>query len=181
MKKALMLCLLAFGITAAKAQCPINEILTTKEPQVIASLIEGNTDCIKQALTQNPEYQSFKVYVDYLYNTSAPWIYHTNAPKEKLFEDFYTTWGKAYPTMSSAAPENPEFYAAVKAMVDTDPAFFKQKKETKVPIKYQHWLYVKSLIAKYGERNVTVLANAASKIANISNVSTANYATFVSN
>ncbi|MBC7401400.1 MAG: hypothetical protein H7289_15785 [Mucilaginibacter sp.] len=178
MKKALMFCLLAFGITAAKAQCPINEILTTKDPQTIAGLIEGNTDCIKQSLTQNPEYQSFRVYVDYLYNTSAPWIYHTNSQKEKLFEDFYTAWGKAYPTMSSAAPDSPEFYVAVKVMVATDPTFFTQKKETKVPIKYQQWLHVKTLIAKYGERNVTLLANATSKIANIS---TANYAAFVSN
>jgi hypothetical protein len=178
MKKALMFCLLAFSIITVKAQCPINEILTTKDPQTIAGLIEGNTDCIKQALTQNPEYQSFKVYVDYLYNTSSPWIYHTNPQKEKLFEDFYKTWGKAYPTMSSAAPENPEFYAALKTMVDSDPAFFKQKKDTKVPIKYQHWLYVKHLITKYGERKVTLLANAASKIANIS---TANYAAYVSN
>jgi hypothetical protein len=173
-----MFCLLAFGITVAKAQCPINEILTTKDPQVIASLIEGNTDCIKQSLTQNPEYQSFKVYVDYLYNTSATWVYHTNPQKEKLFEDFYNTWGEAYPTMSSAAPVNPDFYAAVKVMVDSDPAFFKQKKETKVPVKYQQWLYVKRLVAKYGERNVTVLANAASKIVNLS---TANYAAYVSN
>lgn len=178
MKKALIFFVLAFGIIVAKAQCPINEILTTRDPQNIAGLIEGNTDCIKQALTQNPEYQSFRVYVDYLYNTSAPWIYHTNPQKEKLFEDFYKTWGKAYPTMSSATPANPEFYAAVKAMVAADPLFFKQKKETKVPIKYQQWLYVKHLVAKYGERNVTLLANATSKIANLA---TANYAAFVSN
>ncbi|MES2377810.1 MAG: hypothetical protein V4553_14585 [Bacteroidota bacterium] len=178
MKKALMFCMLAFGITAAKAQCPINEILTTKDPQIIAGLIEGNTDCIKQSLTQNPEYQSFRVYVDYLYNTSAPWVYHTNPQKEKLFEDFYKAWGETYPTMSSAAPVNPDFYAAIKTMVATDPAFFAQKKETKVPVKYQQWLYVKHLVATYGERNVTLLANATSKIVNLS---TANYAAFVSN
>jgi hypothetical protein len=178
MKKALMLCLLAFGISAAKAQCPINEILTTKEPQNIASLIENNTDCIRQALTQDPEYKTFRVYVDYLYNTSKPWIYHTNLQKEKLFEDFYNTWGEAYPTMSSTAPVNPDFYDAVKAMVATDPAFFTQKKETKVPVKYQQWLYVKNLVAKYGERNVVILANATGKIANLA---TANYNVFVSN
>jgi hypothetical protein len=180
MKKALMFCLLAFCISVAKAQCPINEILTTKDPQTIAGLIEGNTDCIKQALTQNPEYQSFRSYVDYLYNTSAPWVYHTNPQKEKLFEDFYNTWGKVYPTMSSAAPVNFEFYAAIKTMIAADPAFFTQKKETKIPIKYQQWLHVKTLVAKYGERNVTLLANAASKIANLSTANS-NYAAFVSN
>ncbi|MDB5004144.1 MAG: hypothetical protein JWQ34_2369 [Mucilaginibacter sp.] len=178
MKKALMLCLLAFGITTAKAQCPINDILTTKDPQTIASLIENNIDCIRQALTQNPDYQTFKVYVDYLYNTSTPWIYHTNVQKEKLFEDFYNTWGEAYPTMSSTAPVNPDFYAAVKTMIATDPAFFAQKKETKIPLKYQQWLYVKNLVAKYGERNVVILANATGKIANLA---TANYNAFVSN
>jgi hypothetical protein len=178
MKKALMLCLLAFGITAAKAQCPINDILTTKDPQNIASLIENNIDCIRQALTQNPDYQTFRVYVDYLYNTSTPWIYHTNLQKEKLFEDFYNTWGETYPTMSSTTPVNPDFYDAVKAMVATDPAFFTQKKETKVPVKYQQWLYVKNLVAKYGERKVVILANATGKIANLA---TANYNVFVSN
>ncbi|MCC8425588.1 hypothetical protein [Mucilaginibacter sp. UR6-11] len=179
MKKALLFCLLAFGInTATNAQCPINEILTTKDPQTIAGLIDGNTDCLRQALTQNPEYQNFRVYVDYLYNTSSPWIYHTNLQKEKLFQDFYNTWGDAYPTMSSSAPVNPGFYDAVKAMVATDPAFFAQRRDTKVPVKYQQWLYVKNLIAKYGERNVVLLANATAKIANLA---TANYTVFVSN
>jgi hypothetical protein len=179
MKKALLFCLLAFGINlAAKAQCPINDILTTKDPQVIAGLIENNTDCLRQALTQNGEYQNFRVYVDYLYNTSSPWIYHTNLQKEKLFEDFYTAWGEAYPTMSSAVPSSTEFDDAVKAMVATDPAFFTQRKETKVPIKYQQWLYVKNLIAKYGERNVVLLANATAKIANLA---TSNYTVFVAN
>ncbi|TSJ40464.1 hypothetical protein FO440_11960 [Mucilaginibacter corticis] len=179
MKKALMLCLLAFGINVAtKAQCPINEILTTKDPQTIATLIENNTECIKESLTQNPEFQNFRVYVDYLYNTSRPWIYHTNLQKEKLFADFYATWGLAYPTMSSPAPADPEFYEALKAMVATDPAFFTQRKETKIPVKYQQWLYVKSLIAKYGERNVVALANAAGKVANLA---TNNYQIYVAN
>lgn len=179
MKRALMFCLVAFGMSiSAQAQCPINEILTTKEPQVIATMIEANTDCIRQALTQNPEYQNFRVYVDYLYNTSAPWIYHSNLQKEKLFQDFYATWGQAYPTMSSAAPTDPNFYAALKEMVATDPAYFTQRKETKIPIKYKQWLYVKNLIAKYGERNVVLLANATSKIANLA---TPDYTVFVSN
>lgn len=179
MKKALMFCLLAFGINlATKAQCPINEILTVKDPQTIASMIENNTECIRQSLIQNPEYQSYRVYVDYLYNTSNPWIYHTNLQKEKLFEDFYKTWRKVYPTMSSAKPENPGFYEALRVMVATDPAFFAQKKETAIPIKYQQWLYVKNLVAKYGERNVVQLANATAKIANLS---TTNYNAFVSN
>jgi hypothetical protein len=179
MKKALMFCLLAFGINmSTKAQCPINDILTTKDPQIIAGLIENNTDCLRQALTQNPEYQNFRVYVDYLYNTSSPWIYHTNLQKEKLFEDFYNTWGEVYPTMSSTTPLNSDFYDAVKAMIATDPAFFIQRKETKVPVKYQQWLYVKNLIAKYGERNIIQLANATAKIANLA---TDNYTVFVSN
>ncbi len=178
MKKALMFCLLAFSITVAKAQCPINDILTTKDPQTIASLIEGNTDCLRQALTQNPDFHTFRVYIDYLYNTSTPWIYHTNLQKEKLFTDFYNTWGKTYPTMSSKMPESPEFYAAVKEMVATDPAFFTQKKETKIPVKYQQWLYVKNLVAKYGERNVVILANATGKLANLA---TDNYNVYVSN
>lgn len=179
MKKALVLCLVAFGMSiSAKAQCPINEILTTKEPQVIAGLIEANTDCIRQALTQNPEYQGFRVYVDYLYNTSTPWIFHTNLQKEKLFQDFYEKWGQAYPTMSSPAPADEEFYVAIKEMVATDPAYFVQHKETKIPIKYQQWLYVKNLLAKYGERNVMLLANATAKIANLA---TPNYTVFVSN
>jgi len=163
---------------SAKAQCPINEILTTKEPQAIASLIDNNVDCIRQSLTQNPEYQNFRVYIDYLYNTSAPWIFHTNLQKEKLFADFYDRWGDAYPTMSSAAPTDLEFYAAIKEMVITDPVFFTQHKETKIPVKYQQWLYVKNLIAKYGERNIVLLANATAKIANLA---TPNYTVFVSN
>ena len=96
MKKAVVLFLLAFGMIAAvKAQCPINDILTTRDPQVIANLIDNNTDCIKQALTQNPDYQNFKMYVDYLYNSSSPWVYHTNPDKEKLFNNFYDKWGAA--------------------------------------------------------------------------------------
>jgi hypothetical protein len=179
MKKALLFCLLAFSINlATKAQCPINEILTTKDPQTIAALIENNTECIRQSLIQNTDFQNFRVYVDYLYNTSSSWIYHTNLQKEKLFEDFYKNWGDAYPTMSSAKPENPEFYEAVKTMVATDPAFFTQKKETAIPIKYQQWLYVKNLVAKYGERNIVLLANATAKIANLA---TTNYTVFVSN
>lgn len=179
MKRALLFCLVAFGFgVAARAQCPISEILTTKEPQAIATLIENNTDCLRQALTQNPEYQNFRVYIDYIYNTSTPWIFHTNLQKDKLFQDFYDRWGQAYPTMSSPAPEDPEFYAALKEMVATDPIFFTQHKETKIPVKYQQWLYVKNLIAKYGERNVVILANATAKIANLA---TPNYTVFVAN
>src|SRR6185312_676170 len=134
-------CLVAFGVSiSAKAQFPINDILTTKEPQVIATRIENNTDCLRQALTQSPEYQNFRVYVDYLYNTSTPWIFHTNLQKEKLFQDFYDKWGQTFPTMSSATPTDPEFYAALKEMVATDPPYFVQHKETKIPIKYQQWL-----------------------------------------
>ncbi|MDB5117169.1 MAG: hypothetical protein JWQ79_2661 [Mucilaginibacter sp.] len=177
MKKVLLVCLVAFGMKAA-AQCPINEILTTRDPQIIASLIENNTDCIKQSLTQNPEYQNFKVYVDYLYNTSSPWVYHTNPDKEKLFNDFYAKWGDAYPTMRSTEPASPEFYKAVQAMVATDPAFFVQKKETKIPVRYKQWLYVKDITRKYGERNVILLTNAAAKIANLP---TTNYSAYVSN
>ncbi|WP_214070005.1 hypothetical protein [Mucilaginibacter sp. dw_454] len=180
MKKALMLCLVALGISVAvKAQCPINEILTTKDPQIITNLIEANTDCIRQAIAQGSEYQNFRVYVDYLYNTSAPWIYHTNLPKEKLFEDFYKTWGHAYPTMSSEIPSDPRFYEALKNMVATDPAYFTQRKVTKIPVKYQQWLYVKNLVAKYGDHDVVALANATAKIANLAMPD--DYNVFVSN
>ncbi|HWZ36130.1 MAG TPA: hypothetical protein VNW51_08235 [Mucilaginibacter sp.] len=179
MKKALLLCLVAFGVdAAARAQCPISEILTTREPQAITALIEANTDCLQQALTQNPEYQSFRVYVDYLYNTSTPWIFHTDLQKEKLFQDFYAKWGKAYPTLRSHIPDDPEFYTAIKEMTATDPSYFIQRKETKIPVKYQQWLYVKNLIAKYGERNIVALANATAKIANLA---TPNYTLFVAN
>lgn len=178
MKKALIVCLLAFGMNAtAWAQCPINEILTTKDPQAIASLIENNTDCIKQSLTQNTDYQNLKVYVDYLYNTASPWVYHTNPDKEKLFDDFYAKWGTAYPNMHSPVPATAEFTKAVQAMVATDPAFFVQQKETAVPIRYQQWLHVKNLNSKYGERTIVLLTNAASKIANLS---AQNYSAYVS-
>jgi hypothetical protein len=178
MKKVFIVCLLALGMNAAKAQCPINDILTNKDPLVIAGLIEANTDCLKQTLTQSPEYASVRVYVDYVFNTSAPWIFHTNLPKEKLFEDFYVTWGNAYPSVNSNQPDNQEFYDALKVMVATDPDYFVQKKETRIPVKYQQWLYVKGLNAKYGERNVTILAKAASKITNLP---TANYTAFATN
>lgn len=177
MKRMFIIFLLAMGFNAAKAQCPVNEILSTKDPLVIAGLIEANTDCLKQTLTQNPEYTSIRVYVDYVFNTSAPWIYHTNLQKEKLFEDFYQTWSNAYPSVTSNLPENKEFYEAVKEMVKTDPDYFTQKKETRVPLKYQQWLYVKGLKEKYGERNLNILANAAAKIANLPS---ANYTAFVS-
>jgi hypothetical protein len=167
MKKALLLCLLAFGMNATvNAQCPINDILTTRDPQTITSLIENNTDCIKQALTQNPEYENFKMYLDYIYNTSQAWVYHAYPEKEKQFAEFYNTWGKDYPTMRSPLPESPEFYKAMNAIVATDPAFFEQKKVTKIPLKYMHWLYVKHMNQKYGEQAVLNLTNAAAKIAN---------------
>lgn len=170
MKKGLFICLLALSIGSAKAQCPINDILTNKDPLVIAGLIEANTDCLKQSLTQSPEYASIKVYIDYVFNTSAPWIYHTNQQKEKLFEEFYETYGSIYPTINANLPESHEFYEAITTMIATDPEYFVQKKETRVPIKYQQWLYVKGLMSTYGERNVTILANAASKIANLPSV-----------
>lgn len=179
MKKRLLLCLVAFGFgLAARAQCPISDILTTKEPQAIAALIDANTDCLQQALTQNPDYQNFRVYVDYIYNTSTPWIFHTNPQKEELFQDFYAKWGKVYPSMKSPMPDDPEFYAAIKEMIATDPTYFIQRKETKIPVKYQQWLYVKNLIAKYGERNVVALANATAKIANLA---TPNYTLIATN
>src|SRR4051812_39740713 len=131
MKKVLIICLLALGFNVAKAQCPINDILTNKDPLVIAGLIEANTDCLKQSLTQSPEYASIRVYIDYVYNTSAPWIYHTNPQKEKLFEEFYETYGSIYPTISSNMPDNHDFYEAIKTMVATDPDYFAQKKETR--------------------------------------------------
>jgi|SRR6187402_193575 len=168
MKKVLFACLLAFGMnTATKAQCPITEILTTRDIQTVANLIENNTDCIKQSLTQNSEYLSFKMYVDYLYNSSTPWIYHTNPQKEKLFSDFYTKWGKDYPTLRANVPTSEEFKKDVAAMVATDPEFFKQGKESAVPQKYKQWLYVQDMNKRYGEHKVLSLANAVAKVANM--------------
>lgn len=168
MKKVLIACALAFGISATtKAQCPINEILTTRDIQNVANMIELNTDCLKAALTQNPEYQSFKTYVDFLYNNSRPWIYHTNPQKEKLFSNFYQKWGKDYPNLASAPPESEEFKKDIAAMIATDPEFFKQKKATAVPQQYKQWLYVQDLNRKYGEDKVLSLAVATSKIANL--------------
>jgi hypothetical protein len=179
MKKLLIIFLLAVSFNAVKAQCPINDLLSNKDPLVIAGLIEANTDCIKQTLTQNPEYANIKVYIDYVYNKSAPWIYHTNPAKEKLFAEFYQNWSSAYPTVTSNVPDNADFYRALAAMVKTDPDYFEQKKETRIPVKYQQWLFVKGLIEKHGERNVSILANAASKIANLP--SNSNYTAFSSN
>lgn len=168
MKNVFLACVLAFGVTAtSKAQCPINEILTTRDIQTVANMIEGNTDCIKQELTQNEEYQGFKAYVDYLYNSTKPWIYHTNPEKEKLFTEFYTKWAKDYPTLNSAAAITDEFKKDMAAMVATDPAYFKQNKATAVPQKYREWLYVQDLKKRYGENKVLSLANAAAKIANL--------------
>ncbi len=168
MKKVLIVCALAFGIsTTTNAQCPINEILTTRDIQNVANMIEANTDCIKTALTQNSEYQSIKTYVDFLYNNTRPWIYHTNPQKEKLFNDFYQKWGKDYPSLAVAAPESEEFKKDIAAMIATDPEFFKQKKATTVPQQYKQWLYVQDLNRKYGENKVLSLAVATSKIANL--------------
>ncbi len=176
MKNLLVICLLAFSISA-KAQCPINDILVTRDLQAIANMIDNNTDCIKQALVQNPDYENFRLYLDYLYNTSSAWIYHTNPAKEKLFDEFYKTWGEEYPTLRSPAPTSEAFYKAMNAMVATDPAFFEQKKITKIPIKYKQWLYVKDMNRKYGEHAVVSLANAAAKIANLQSP---NYAAYIS-
>ncbi len=178
MKKLFFIFLLAIAFNAAKAQCPINEILSSKDPLVIAGLIEANTDCIKQTLIQSPEYTNVKVYIDYVYNISAPWIYHTNLVKEKLFEEFYEKWSSIYPSVNANLPDSKEFYEAVADMVETDQEYFAQKKETRVPVKYQQWLYVKGLKEKYGERNINILANAAAKITNLK--ATSNYAAFVS-
>jgi hypothetical protein len=60
-------------------------------------------------------------------------------------------------------------------MVSTDPAFFVQKKATRIPIKYQQWLTIQNLNKKYGERNIILLTNAAAKIANLP---TPNYIAF---
>lgn len=175
MKNAFVICLLVFSMNA-KAQCPINEILVTRDLQTIANMIENNTDCIKQALTQNPDYSNFKLYLDYIYNTSSAWVYHTNPDKEKLFNDFYNTWGEYYPTLRSPLPTSEGFYKAMQAMIATDPAFFEQKKASKIPSKYKQWLYVKDMNRKYGEHAVISLTNAAAKIANLQS---GNYAAYI--
>jgi hypothetical protein len=168
MKRVFIVCLLALGMNATtKAQCPINEILVMRDLSNIANMIDNNTECIKQALVYNPEYTGFKMYLDYLYNTSSPWVYHTNPEKEKLFADFYSKWGKEYPSLRSEMPMNGEFYKAMKEMVATDPAFFKQEKRTLIPSKYKEWLYVQDLNRKYGVNAVIHAENAAAKIANL--------------
>ena len=174
MKIAIFVCLVAFSLKAA-AQCPINEVLTTRDPQNITNLIENNTDCFKQALTQNPEYAPFKTYLDYLYNNASDWVYHTYPEKEKQFDAFYAKWGKEYPTMTSKAPNIPEFYREMAAMVAADPQFFKQVRPTKMPLRYMQYLFVKNLKQKYGEQVVINLANAAGKLANLQKTPTYNY------
>jgi hypothetical protein len=177
MKRLLFVCLLALGMNATtKAQCPINEILTTRDPQIIAGLIDQNIDCIKQNLVFNSDYQGFKMYVDYLFNSSATWIYHTNPQKEKLFADFYAKWGTQYPNLHAQLPESGEFYKAMKEMVATDPEFFKQDKRTLIPAKYKEWMFVQDLTRKYGQQAVARLENAAAKIANLPAVNTASVA-----
>ncbi|MFD0751327.1 hypothetical protein ACFQZS_14345 [Mucilaginibacter calamicampi] len=166
MKNAIFVCLMAFGLQAT-AQCPINEVLTTRSPQNITNLIENNTECFKQALTQNPEYAAFKTYLDYIYNTAADWIYNSYPEKDKQFNEFYAKWGKDYPTMTSPAPNIPEFYRELAAMVAADPQFFKQVRPTKMPLRYMQWVFVKNLKQKYGEQVVVNLANAAGKLANL--------------
>jgi hypothetical protein len=167
MKRTLIICLLAFGMKAAKAQCPINDILATRDLQIIATMIDNNTDCIKTALSTNPDYYDFKTYLDYMYNASAPWIYHTNPDKEKLFTDFYAKWGKLYPSLHADMPMEGEFYKAMKEMVATDPQYFAQTKRSLIPAKYKEWLYVHDLEAKYGVMTVVHAENAAAKIANL--------------
>jgi len=167
MKNVFLTCLLALGLLTAKAQCPINEILTTRDIQVVANMIESNTDCIKQSLTQNPEYKTIKVYVDHLYNGARPWVYHAYPEKEKLFTEFYAKWGNEYPTLRAQAPTSDEFKKDVAAMIATDPQFFKQTKATDVPQQYKQWLYVQDLNKRYGESKVLSLTNATSKIANL--------------
>jgi len=172
MKRVFIVCLLALGMNATtKAQCPINDILATRDLSTIANMIDNNTECIKQSLAYNPEYANFKLYLDYLYNTSSTWIYHTNPQKEKLFNEFYTKWGKDYPNLKADMPEKGEFYKAMKEMVATDPAYFAQATRTLIPTKYKEWLYVQDLNRKYGVNAVIHAENAAAKIANMPTVS----------
>ena len=168
MRKVFLTCLLALGMAATtKAQCPINEILTTRDIQNVANMIDNNTDCIKQLLTQDEEYAGVKGYLDYLYNSTKVWIYHTNPEKEKLFSDFYKKWEKQYPTLTSAAAITDEYKADMAALIATDPEYFKQNKVSAVPQKYKEWLYVQDLKKRYGESKVIALSVAASKIANL--------------
>ena len=69
--------------------------------------------------------------------------------------------------MTSKAPEIPEFYRDLAAMVAADKAFYAQTKATKMPLRYMQWLFVKNLKQKYGEEAVINLANAAGKLANL--------------
>jgi hypothetical protein len=132
MKKVLLVCLLAFSMNAV-AQCPIDEILTTRDPQNIATLIENNTDCIKQSLTQNPEYQNFKVYIDYLYNTSSPWVYHTNPEKEKIFNNFYATWARPIQVYIHRRPHPRDFTKPYRQWYQPTLLFLYRKKQQGSP------------------------------------------------
>lgn len=178
MKNAIFACLMAFGLNAA-AQCPINDVLTTRDPQNITALIENNTDCFKQAITQNLEYSQFKTYLDYIYNNASGWVYHAYPEKEQLFAKFYEKWGKDYPAMGSPLPSSPEFYKDMNTLMASDPKFFQQTKDTKVPLKYMQWLYVRRMNERYGAQTVLNLTNAVGKLANLH--STANYTAFAGN
>jgi hypothetical protein len=169
MKKFIVIFLIAFAmIFKNNAQCPISELIFATDLETMANLIDENTDCFKEKL-QQPDFVKYKKFVDYLYNNSYPWVYHTNQSKEKLFENFYKNYGGlAWPTITSPKPcLTDQFYVAISNMVATDTAFFAKKDANGIPLKYIQWLRVRSLKQKYGEASVNHLMASVSKIANL--------------
>jgi hypothetical protein len=153
MKKITLLLFVFIWMYECKAQCPISEVIAAYNSGAdsTARLIDKNSECIRQAL-QKPGNGKYQTMIDNLYHSSTPWVYHTDTAKEKLFNDFYNTWGKLWPTVRAEKPEksqNEDFYKAIDALSATDPSFFKEKDDG-VPINYIHWLAVQSLNKKFG-------------------------------
>ena len=165
MKKTIFcIVLLVFFVTISKAQC-IEQLAMSTNPDEICDVINSNVSCLRETLNRN-EYRAYKVKINYLYTSSYPWVYHTNPEKEKLFNNFYDRFGYLYPSLISAKPTNPEFYQALKEIIATDPNYFKQVQETKIPIKYIQWMRVKGMCNKFGDASIVRLMQSASKIVN---------------
>jgi len=138
-------------------------IMTSFDFDEIASLIEENAPGIKKSL-QNGKYVEFKKVVNRLYNTSAPWVYHTD-PHEKMFIDFYNKVGHLYPKPTSPKPEG-IFAEELALMVSKKPKYLAKRNSKGIPLKYHHWLTVHYMREEYGNATVLKLMKATSKIVN---------------
>ena len=148
---------------SAQQDCPIEKLIFATDLETMANLIDSNTLCFKEKIKGN-DYKTFRVYINYLYKSSCPWVYHTNPEKEYLFVKFYEKYGYLYPQITAPKPNSPEFYVALKILTATDPKYFYQKTETRIPIKYTQWLRVQGLRNKFGEKSLLHLMEAVSKI-----------------